>query len=405
MTISKFFKRKIIPVRQRPISADLNELQEQMLESTRLAITGAHCTAGLTSVSGSADNRSGYNVPHAFQGGSFLVRPDPAATPFGIMLQPGFGYSAFSPGSVTNYDSANGLDYDGTNSWAPLVLSTYQTGFTVPAPPASGSCRIDIIEVKASYLANNPQTVGIFNTATEVFDPATRNKDFTWDLLGRTGNVTAPANSTAPISYKTGVAAVGDIAVPSVPSTTTGYVKIAQINVIGGATAVATANIIDFRKPLLANGVLHIAGKATIPGIAAGLGTAALTSLDLPPGIAVKMAFYSNSAPSAGVSYTARFYVFGAITPLFSTSNGAITVTAAGAVARCPVSTVAVSTISLADVDILNGTDTTWTVVNGTHEFPYGQPCAKIDVTLLHPAGSALSNSEDFFFNYTLSMA
>lgn len=405
MSVGHIFKRTIIPVRQRPISSDLNILQDQILETLRYVVTGAHGTAAATSTSSNPDARTTYNVPHAFQGGSFLVTPDPAATPFGVMLQPGFGYSAYGPGSATDYDAANGLNYDATNNWAPFVLSAYQTGFTVPAPPAVGSCRIDIIEAKPSYQANNPQTVGIFNTATRVFDPATRNKTFSWDLLSRTGTVTAPASSTAPISYKTGIAAVGDITVPAVPATTTGYVKLAQINVIGGSVAVDQSQIIDFRRPLLANGVLHVGGKATIPGVVAGLATAALSSIDLPPGISVKFAFYDASAPFAGVSYTARFYIIGAVDPLFNSGAGALTVTSAGAVVRCPVAAASRTTLSLADVDILSGADASWTVVNGTHTFPYGQPCVKLDITILHPAGSALANAEDFFFNYTLSLA
>lgn len=405
MTVGHFFKRVIIPVRQRPISSDLNELQERLLEATRLVATGAHCTAGAPLPSNGADTRSSYNVPHAFQGGSFLVTPDPAATPFGVMLQPGFGYSAYSPATVTDYDSANGLDYDGVNNWAPFVLSAYQTGLTVPAPPAAGSCRIDIIEVKSSYLATDPATVGIFNTATEVFDPATRNKTFSWDMHSRTGTVVSPALSTAPISYKTGVAAVGDITVPTVPATTTGYTKIAQINVIGGSTSIAQSDIIDLRRPMLPNGILHAGGKITIPGVAAGLAGAAFTSMEVPPGITMKLAFFNNSPPSAGVSYTARIYVIGAITPLTNTSVGSLTVTSAEAVARCLTASAVVDTLTLADIDILDGTDTTWTVVNNTHSFAYGQPCAVLAVTVLHPAGSALGNGEDFFFNYTLSTA
>ena len=77
----------------------------------------------------------------------------------------------------------------------------------------------------------------------------------------------------------------------------------------------------------------------------------------------------------------------------------------AGAVVRCPVAAASRTTLSLADVDILSGADASWTVVNGTHTFPYGQPCVKLDITILHPAGSALANAEDFFFNYTLSLA
>lgn len=405
MTVGNFFKRVIVPVRQRPISADLNQLQERLLEATRLVAMSNYATNAVILTSGNPDNRSSIVAPHGFMGGGFRVVPDPAATPFGIMLQPGVGYSAVSPATVTNYESANGLDYDASNNWAPFVLSAYQTGLTVTAPPAVGSSRIDRIEIKSDYRATEPATVGIFNTATEVFDPATRNKSFTWDLLGRTGAVTAPAASTAKISYKTGVAAVGAISAATPAPATSGYTTIALINVTGADTAISQDMIVDYRRPILPGGVLRVGGRATIPGIAAGIGTEDFSYQDVPPGVFMKMAFQNNVAPSAGTSYTARFYVIGAIDPLFNAAFGSLVASTMESAPRCTVVSASATSMGTSDVEILDGTNANWTVVNGTHSFPYGQPCAILEVTIKHPAGSALSNDEEFHFQYTLNMS
>ena len=56
-------------------------------------------------------------------------------------------------------------------------------------------------------------------------------------------------------------------------------------------------------------------------------------------------------------------------------------------------------------VDILDGTDTTWTVVNGTVSVPLGTVCARFFVTIRHPAGSALDNAERFNFVYRNTQA
>lgn len=404
MTVGQFFKRVIIPVRQRPISADLNRLQNQILETIRGLGFANFATSFYPLTSAAANNRSIANNPHGFVGASFLVTPNPAATPFGVMIYPGIGFNKTSPAAATSIDSANSLDYD-ANSWAPLCLSTFEAGLTVPAPPLAGNSRIDIIEVRSDYLATDPQTVGIFNTATEVFDPATRNKTLDWDLLGRTGSVISPALSTAAISYKKGVNFAGALSGAATPATTTGYTTIAQINLDGAVAAVTQDMIVDLRRPILPNGILHVAGRAIIPGVAAGLGLSAFESMEVPPGINIKMAFQNNVAPSAGTSYTARFYVIGAITPLTNTNGGSLVATAMETTPRCPTVGVQVTSLGTADIAILDGSNANWTVVNGTQVFPQYQPCAILDVTIQHPAGSALNSEENFCFQYTLSMA
>lgn len=406
MAYGDYYKRVIVPVRQRPISADLNRLQDQTYETVRAAANALYRTPVTVLTSGNADNRYQANPAYGFTGPSFWVTPNPASTPFGLLIYPGHGYSPYNPANVSNYDSANELDYTTNDSWSPLVLSDFESGFTVPAPPAAGSCRIDRIEVKASYLANNPQTVGIFNTATEVFDPATRNKDFTWDALGRTGSVTAPAASTAVLSYKQGVAAVGAISAATPAPATAGYVTIALINVVGGSVAIAQKDIVDYRRPILPSGVLRVAGRAIIPGLAAGLGLEDFSYQDMPPGIFVKMAFQSNTPPSAGTSYTAHFYVIGG--DLFPVSNaqfGSLVATSMKTVTRTCYVGATQTSLGTSDIAILDGSDANWTVVNGVHDFAYGQPCCILSVTIQHPAGSALTNEEPFCFQYSLSLA
>lgn len=404
MTVGQFFKRVLIPVRQRPISADLNRLQNQILEAVRGLGAANFATSFYPLTNASANNRSIVNNPHGFVGASFLVAPNPASTPFGLLIYPGIGLNKNSPAGATSIDATNGTDYD-ANSWAPLCLSTFETGLTVPAPPTAGNSRIDIIEVRSDYLATDPQTVGVFNTATRVFDPATRNKTLDWDLLGRTGSVLSPASSTAPISYKQGVAAVGAISAATPPSVTTGYTKIAHINLEGAVAAVSQNIIVDFRRPILPNGMLHVAGRATIPGVAAGLGLEDFASMEVPPGVTIKMAFQDNTPPSAGTSYTARFYVIGAINPLSNAAFGSLVVSPMKAAPRTHFVAASVTTLGASDIAILDGSDANWTVVNGAHTFPYGQPAAVLDVTIQHPAGSALANDEPFCFNYTLSLA
>lgn len=406
MAHGDFYKRVIIPVRQRPISEDLNRLQNQHYETVRALGNHTFNTPVQATVLGNPQLRFQANPAFGFSGAGFWVAPNPAATPFGLTIYPGAGYSPYNPANVTDYDSANGVNYTTNNNWSPLVLSDFETGFTVPTPPTAGNARIDRIEVTASYLANNPQTVGVFNTSTRVFDPATRNKDFTWDLRGRTGSVIAPASSTAPLSYKRGVVAVGGLSAATPAPATAGYITIALVNVLGGAASITQADIVDMRRPLLPGGVLRVAGKAGIPGVAAGMGsTEGMVYTETPPGVFIKMAYQNNVAPSAGTSYTARFYVIGGnLFPLAGTNTGSLVASVTGSAVRTVVVSSQTTSLSSSDLDILDGTDTTWTVTDGLVSFALSQPCCILEVTIKHPAGSALSNVEEFCFQYSLGL-
>lgn len=424
MAYDDFQKRVQINIRERPTSTDLNTLQNRIYETVRGAQAMAHCEAYSNITSPDFDFTQYGQGPQGFQQGlgSFRVVKDNTNPPFGVLVQGGLGLARTGPSTATDIDGASGQNWSQLGSLsAPLVLGPTGAGFTVPSPPTVGNARIDIIEVRPNYTNNDPATVGIFNTATEVFDPATRNKSMDWDLSGLTGTVTSPTASTAAISYKVGAVSAGLISGATEPSVTPGYIKIARINVLGGVALINTYDIADLRPLLWPQGVFNVAGSVVIPGIAAGVGTSeAVQMLAVPPGICVKVFYQNNVAPSAGSSYTAQVCVFGGdLTPRTVQTNGGInyagvaTATHALAVSASigsPPRCVTVSQPIVARLDALTraylaGLSGSYTVLNGVQEFAEGQPVVVFTVRVHEPGGGALSNLESFNFNLMMSTA
>lgn len=410
MSIGDFFRRVLIPVRQRPSSEDLNALQWSA-QAAVLGLAGATFGSSVTTVGLGALSRYSSLGATGFYAGGFWCILNPASPPFGIQLNPGIGSSYLGPASTTDIDAAQGADWAYEGQWGvPMSLSAAQT-FTVPAPPAVGSSRIDIIEVKPLYLATDPQTVGIFDPGTSTFNPTVSNKSLTWDLLGRTGTVNAPNPSTAGISYVVGQSAVGGITAATEPTTTSGYMKVARINLdaSGGAIALLTDTmVVDMRRPMLPQGTLRVAGLAVIPGVIAGVGSEALTSVQLPPGVVLKAVLATAAgAGGVGLSYTMFFYVIGGdIRSSASGNNGCLVATSFNTGARrtaAPMS-VSVGRLTAADVAILDGSDVNYTVVNTPENFGVGQPYAFFSLRVESPTGAALANTEQCFFNYTLTL-
>ena len=411
MSLGEFQKRVLIPVRQRPSSEDLNALQT-MLTASDLLVVGSATGQNFESSPTGCD-RGRYIGAYGFTGSDFFVDTNPSSPPFGVRIRPGrgFDYNA-GPAAATDIDSCQGADWNQTGmglGGIPLVLSTYQN-LTVPTPPSAGNSRIDIIEVRADYLATDPQTVGIFDPGSSVFNPTVANKALVWDLLGRTGSVSAPNPSTAPISYVTGQTAAGGITAATEPPTTAGYLKICRINLdaSGGAIAALTDDMIADKRPrLFPAGTIQLGGNVTTAGVLAGVGSQAFNSLEVPMGLVVK-AVMPTTAPSAGFSYPVQFYVIGGeLRPrtVGAGARGAVTATAEGPSPRCMgITNVVTDTLLAADVAILDGTTVGYSILNGADSFAVGQPVFRFTVQVMHPAGSALSSTETFFFNATLNL-
>lgn len=404
MALGDFFKRVLVYTLQRPLADDLNHLQTRLVETLRLTWMTMFGESYASTPALSLLNSTVWQQPRGFYSISFFAAPDPTATPYGIFLYPGFGFAPTGPATTTDLAGAPGANWE--TGASPLLLSTAQTGLSVPSVPAAGHSRIDIIEVRANLVADEPATLGIYNPTSRVYDPTVKNTSADWDLYGRTGTVTSPASSTAAISYKVGVDYAGGISGATPPAVTSGYVQVARINLDGAVAAITQDLIVDMRQIVRPHSTLEVSGDVTIPGVAAGLGLSSMASLQVPPGTTVKVAFANGTPPSAGTSYTAAFYVFGGSLYGRSTSTGAAIATPHSNSARC-VSVVAdgVFAIDQGIVDILDGTDTTWTVVNGTVSVPLGTVCARFFVTIRHPAGSALDNAERFNFVYRNTQA
>lgn len=409
MGYSDFLKRVLFSTRERLTSSDLNKVQNRFSESMRI-LTAASLGVPATSAISMADHAWLPCVaPTGFLGSGFSVSPDAGAAPRGIKVAAGVGYAANGPATATDVDSDIGADwYQSSALGAPLVLSTDAT-FNVPASPASGHSRIDIIEVKASYLATESATVGIFNTISEVFDATSRNKSFSWDLANRTGTA-SPGASTAPISYVTGVDATGGITSATEPSATSGYIKIARINLDGAVSTITQDLIADLRPGLRPNGMLHVAGDIFIPAAAGDIGTGTANNFEVPPGITVKVAIPNATPPATGKSYKARVYIlggsFGSNSPRgafvgvpMATSGDSGSLTPRIAKVECQ----GRGLVTAAIQSILAGTDTNYDLLCSTQTFAIGQPYIAFDVWAQHPASSAISGTERVSFTFTLS--
>lgn len=410
MSYSDFFKRVLFSTRQRLTSADLNRSQFYGTTTDHLLMSALGGRAALSSPLATSGQVLSTYAPTGFYGASFIVTVNPAATPRGITIGQGIGYSSSGPATASDIDSdINANWYGDLGVGAPLVLSAGQN-LTVPSSPTAGNSRIDIIEVKASYFANEPQTVGIFNTISSVFDATSRNSSLTWDLAGHTGTVNAPNPSTAPISYVVGASASGGISAATEPSTTPGYVKIARINLAGAVATITQDLIADLRPAIRPAGMLNLSALLTLPGTSAGLGSESFDAAELPPGVQLKVAIATGSAPATGNSYVAECYVIGgdirAATLPFT--RGIATASIADSSLtnrRIPlVYNAGSGVVDISVRNILNGTTSGYSLLSGAETYAIGQPLSTFSVRVVHPAGaSAISTTEQVAINFTMS--
>lgn len=189
--------------------------------------------------------------------------------------------------------------------------------------------------------------------------------------------------------------------------------KIARINLDGAVAAITDGLIADLRRPVVPSGMLELGGTIGIPGVVGGIGSQEVQQLDLPPGVIVRVVFNNSTPPSAGYSYLARVFVIGGdITPRTENlvggviARGTAVASANNTLPRCTsVGTPAVARVTAAVASILNGTDASYTVLNGTVAVPLGTPYATFTVGITDPAGVAVSSVEYFTFMYKLSLA
>lgn len=186
-----------------------------------------------------------------FYGDSFLVLPQsPASTT--VSVSAGLGAYRNDADQPASIGGIPGLDED--SAVKPVVL---RDPFLIatPPPPAAPDSRIDIIEVRIARDFYDAQPVPMLDLPSAIRQYPVLTKTLSYALDGLSVEyVPAPANSTQPIAYKTGIAAP----VPVAPATSPGYTKIAEVLIENAVTnpagTVRQEHISDFRRMLFIGG-------------------------------------------------------------------------------------------------------------------------------------------------------
>ena len=285
------FDRIIEYLLEKGMSGDINLLQAQLDYTLRYNIE--RLTRHM-SLSGSGVDPVGRDPRDQFIGDSLMVQP--TATPSMVVnVLPGIGYQFNNldvPTNITVGGSKAGA-IAGLNDQAnvkPVVLLG-QHQFTVPTAPVTPNSRIDLIEVHYKRFLNDLQSREFFNTSSRAYDLISGvQKTMGFVIDGDFGVVNAPANSTAALSYKVGVAGNPGVA-PSVSPN--GYVPLSYIRVGSGVTSIDNDVITDERALLFPFNQFTVSGRITENG-----SQAVISDWNGPPGVRAAAVYL----PGAGLS-------------------------------------------------------------------------------------------------------
>lgn len=264
------FDRTIINLRERPLSSDINQAQSQADRSLREL-----CMQAFTAKASGTSPLAG-NPVSGFIGQGFRVVP---SSPLGlsVVVSAGLGFQDLPADVVSAFGGVTGVD--DLARYKPLSLLADVTLSGIPAGPSAGNTRYDIVEVRMNRVSGNSLSRDSLDPITGLFVPGLLNKTLAFTQDGSIGMVSAPASSTAAISYKVGVVNGGE------PTTTTGYVKIATIYSNNGnmTTQVTRANVIERRSLLAPYGMVSFFGSVSVPTGAASPPSSLL--FRAPPGV------------------------------------------------------------------------------------------------------------------------
>jgi hypothetical protein len=279
----------ILNVRERPLSTDMNQQWSQSARSLRemlkylLGVRTAVANPTLAAGEG-------------FLGDSFRVGPESPAS-MNIVVRAGYGFQNNGADVPVAIGSVTGLD--DRSSYKPLVLNAAQT-IAVPAADPTNP-RIDIVEVAYDRYTTDSSSRDVLDTGTGQFVATLVNKTLAFLQDGRTS-----VNGAAKINYKTGTPAGS----PAAPSTTAGYIKIAEVLVDAAATSIAENKITDLRKLLFPNGIGMASGRVTMPATGVSL-LPTLSNLQAPPGVDVIARGVSVSGSQVEIAVRAGAQVAG----------------------------------------------------------------------------------------------
>jgi hypothetical protein len=290
------FDREIINVRERPLSSDINLLASQMDRTLRDLLLQAYL--GRVSV---ASDASAAPIG-GFIGDSLKVRPvSPVALKISVTKGLGFIYDIAQDSDIDGVSSLNDL-----SQWKPVVLMA-NAEVVLSAAPTAPNSRYDIIEMRVNRVRGESTSRDVLNPLTGKFEPGTVNKNLGWTLDGSIGTVVSPANSTAALSVKFGVAGNP----PTEPSVSPGYTKIGRV-LVGSAVASVDADMMqDTRRILVPHDMIPVSTRFTLPNVNPPVPVTSV--IRTPPGIVVAIV-----GREATTRKEADLYIFpgGALTTL-----------------------------------------------------------------------------------------
>lgn len=374
------FDRCVVNTRERPLSSDIDRgfsLVAQALSEIMDRLTQVRASFG--------DDTAAQITGAGFNGDGFKVRA--IATPaMQVRASQGLGWFFDSTPDVS-IGSQPGLD--DRARLRPLVLPSDEV-INVPAAPAGGSERYDIVEVALGRLLTDQVSRNVL-TATPpfAFNPTLVYKTLTFDLNGQSAVVAAPSASTAPLSLKTGVVAPTGTAV--VPPTTAGYAKISEIYVGGAVTAIQPNVIKDLRTMLYPGGVIPVGIEAGVLNNVAP-GTPSIGGLTAPPGIGVSLYAVPGTPGLANL-----FILSGALPAGVDVVASLVQATATPSLANSSQCGIAVSTVT---VDSTLQANLVGANANPTLPVAIGQQLTKVALT----ARTFDSTVSTFFFNVAVML-
>jgi hypothetical protein len=274
------FDQDVLAPAERPSTEALN--RGFTADRRALSFFYERLLGGRTSVT---NDRS--RLRNGFMGDSFEVRP---TSPAGFSLEVsgglGFYYDPTVP-LVIAQDSIVGR-FEGVSDvspWRPLVLGS-SVSINIPVAPAVGMSRYDIVEVRPKReLADYGQLLR-FDQAVNNFVPKSAPAFLRYgSTQTEVGQVLAPILSTAPLSYKVGIAAPTGTQVE--PEITPGYVRVARVLINGGDVSIDSDQITDYRAQSPENGTGFVSGLASIRSVRGQKIRPLIKALNAPSGMKV----------------------------------------------------------------------------------------------------------------------
>lgn len=282
---NKPFDQRIINLLERPTSSDLNIAQSQLNLGGRALMRQLLQPNPTLVGTGSL-------------GESFFVEKTAGNRNFKIKRGVGFNYVAYNSATDDDIGGVSGLS-DPFDYRMVSIQDEAGVAISVPAAPSAGQCRRDVIAIRCSNptdaMLEDSQPTDIYDPTPGVgkFDVVTKPKTFSYDISGATQEVVnydAVSGVTAQVVYITGqVVSYSEPdsllnAPVALPAPT--YLRIAVVNVVGGALAVAQSDVVDFRRLVSPQGNLVVSGSATIGSVGVNPGARLQgVTLKTPPGI------------------------------------------------------------------------------------------------------------------------